>query len=277
MYRRTKTRHSLYRVATAPFRILPHFIILGSQRGGTTSLYRFLEQHPCMASSTRKECHYFDFNYARGLNWYRAYFPARWKVRRVLRESGRRLITGEASPYYLFHPHAPRRAAATVPGAKLIAILRNPVDRAYSHHQLMKKHGLEERSFEEAIDGETERIAPELAKMLADDTYYSYAHQNFSYLARGVYVDQLANWHAHFPREQLLVIRAEDLFKKPREVLPQVLEHVGLPPHDVEEFKRYHNAGYDPMDAATRQRLVAYFAPHNQRLTQYLGRDMNWQ
>ena len=118
MKRRVKkayTARHLWRLATAPVRTLPDFLIIGAQKSGTTFLYQLLVQHPHVKPAFVKEVHYFDLEYRKGVNWYRSHFPLQMR-------NSREYITGEASPYYLFHPHAPRRASAVVPDAKLVVL-----------------------------------------------------------------------------------------------------------------------------------------------------------
>ena len=114
-------------------RLMPDFIIIGAARCGTTNLYRNLTQHPYIVPAFRKEVHFFDHtsNFKNGVAWYRAHFPLLlYKHYKQVRKQD--IVTGEASPYYIFHPHAPKRAFEIVPQVKLIVMLRNPVDRAYS-------------------------------------------------------------------------------------------------------------------------------------------------
>ncbi|MEJ2557594.1 MAG: sulfotransferase domain-containing protein, partial [Anaerolineae bacterium] len=123
-----------YRLITRFMRVLPDFLIIGAQKCGTDSLFRYLGGHPCIKLASSKEAHYFDLKFDKGINWYRSHFPLipyKYSVKRLRKQD---LITGEATPYYLFHPHAPGRAAAIVPHVKLIVLLRNPADRAYSHY-----------------------------------------------------------------------------------------------------------------------------------------------
>src|SRR5262245_3882775 len=154
-----------YRSATSSLRLLPNFIIIGTQKGGTSSLYRYLMQHPLIKPSFMKDVHYFDLHFAEGDNWYRARFPLslyKYYLKQVKKQE---IITGEASPYYLPHPHVPKRAAALVPQAKLIILLRNPVERAYSHYNHALKHKQETLPFEEAIKAEENRLRGELDKL----------------------------------------------------------------------------------------------------------------
>src|SRR5437588_2037479 len=168
------TRNSLnassqtYRTMTNQVRLLPDFLIIGGQRCGTTSLYYYLINYPGISPACTKEVHFFDVNFEKGPGWYRAQFPT--VIGKSYAKYARKhsLITGEASPYYLFHPHAPRRISALIPKVKLIALLRNPVDRAFSQHWLEVQSGYETLSFKEAIESEQERLAGEWEKMLED-------------------------------------------------------------------------------------------------------------
>ncbi len=149
-----------YARPTAGLRLLPDYLIIGAQRAGTTSLHRYLIQHPGVRTTLRtKGVHFFDTGYGRGMSWYASRFPTRLTAWYVARRHGVELRTGEASPYYLFHPHVPGRVAEHLPQVKLIALLRDPVGRAYSHYQHEVARGFETLSFEEAIEAEAARLA----------------------------------------------------------------------------------------------------------------------
>ena len=126
--------------------VLPTFIICGTQRGGTTTLYHYLKEHPQICMSEKKEVHYFDLNYHKSLQWYESHFKdcQNKKVKTI----------GEASPFYMYLREVPERIDETLPDVKLIFILRNPVDRAYSHYWHEVKLGVEYLPFEEAIKRE---------------------------------------------------------------------------------------------------------------------------
>jgi len=247
---------------------LPDFIIIGTQKGGTTSTYRLLAKHPLVRRTDVNEVHYFDRNFGKGLEWYTSRFRGP--------EGG---LAGEKSPYYLYHPAAARRAARTVPEAKLIALLRNPVDRAYSHYRHSKRRGVEPLDdFEEAVAAEPERLRGEKERLLTDDSYVSYNHQHFSYLSRGVYVDQLEEWARFFDKDQMLVVASEDLYYRESEALQRILGFLGLQGWEPEVKRRRKPTGhkYPPMDLTLRQRLEEYFEPHNRRLYEYLEADLGW-
>jgi hypothetical protein len=265
-------RH-LWRLATAPVRTVPDFLIIGAQKCGTTFLYQLLVQHPRVKPAFVKEIHYFDLNFRKGNNWYRSYFPLQLRNTRTY-------ITGEASPYYLFHPHAAKRASMVVPDAKLIILLRNPVDRAYSHYQHQVKRvpekARETLTFEEAIEAE-ERILPsEVSKMLQDEYYQSPSHRTRSYLSRGIYIDQLLVWSSFFPRRRMFVLKSEDLFDDTTNALERVLDFLAIPYWTPEAYSIPNKREYTGVDPVVRQRLEEYYEPHNQRLYEYLGVDFGW-
>jgi len=171
----------------------------------------------------------------------------------------------------------PRRIWEAVPKVKLIALLRNPVDRAYSHYHHTVKKGQEPLSFEDAIEQEPERIRGEWERMVADEHYRGLRYGRYAYLARGLYMDQLKWFEAFFPKEQILVLKSEELSEHPAVTLEQVEDFLGLSRWQPTEFSRENTSDYaQPMQAATRKRLIEYFRPHNQRLYDYLGVDFGW-
>jgi hypothetical protein len=260
-----------YRRLTSPLRGLPSTLIIGAQRGGTTSLFNYLVRHPEVLPPLGKEVHYFDLHYARGVEWYRGCFP----YRRQLRGGA---ITLDASPYYLAHPLAPERAVRLLPEVKLIALLRNPIDRALSHYQHEVRHGHETLSFAEAIEREAERLAGEEERLQHDPNYYSFNHHRYSYTRRGLYLQQLLRWMKHFSRTQLLVLQSEGLFSDPAAATAKVHQFLGLRPHQLESYKPFYEGNYArQMPVDLRKRLATYFEPHNAELFQWLGKEFDWK
>jgi hypothetical protein len=252
---------------TARLRSTPEFLIVGAQRSGTTSLYRYLAKHPAVAPPVRKEIQYFSLNYPRGDGWYRTHFP--------MARRGR--VTFEATPYYLFHPAVARRAADTVPHAKVIALLRDPVTRAFSQWQHNASRGFDDLDFEPALDAEERRLAGEEERLEADAGYRSDRHRLWSYAARGEYAKQLERWLTHYPRSQILVLRSEDLYEQPAKTYGRVLAFLGLPPIELDTYPRYtRRTSTTEMSEAARQRLTARFEPHNQRLAALVGERVWW-
>lgn len=243
-------------------------------RCGTTALFSYLERHPLVRGpvTSRKEVHFFDANPSGSVMGYRLNFP----LRRVI-EHGRRAVVGESTPYYIFHPRVPERLHETIPHARLIVLLRNPVTRAFSHYRYEVSVGRESLSFEEAVAREPERLREAEEQLRNDPRVVSVKHADFSYLARGRYAEQLERYLRLFPREQLLVLQSEELYERPRAVYDRTLAFLELPEIDPGAF-RPHNVGTDrsAMPEATRHELTKYFAPHNERLFELLGVRYDW-
>jgi hypothetical protein len=253
---------------------LPDFLIIGAQKSGTTSLYDLLSQHPHVERAALKELNYFDRYFEKGIEWYRSQFPL------PKPNEERKLITGEATPDYLFYPDAAKRAAQVVPQARLIVLLRNPVDRAYSHYHHQIRKGRETLSFEEAIEAEQARLRGEIDKMPEDELPTSSNRKRFLYLSRGLYVDQLLRWSEFFAKDQMLVLKSEDFYKNTLQTLKVIQDYLGLPdwkpePSVLQMSPKRQNR-YPGINPATRRRLEEYFEPHNRRLYEYLGVDFGW-
>jgi hypothetical protein len=272
--RRLRTARFAARRATAASRLLPDWLCIGAQKAGTTSLYYYLIEHPDVAPAFAEEVHFFDHHWP-DVDWYRANFPL--ALRRSWRKlRGRGSAVGESTPYYLFHPAVAERVRQTVPDVRLLVLLRDPVDRAYSHYQHSVRRGRETLSFEEAIDAERERLAGEEDRLLRDPTAVSPVHQHASYVQRGHYEEQLRVWRRHFPAEQFYVESAESFQKETRRVFAEMLAFLGLRDWAPREFPRHNAWRYPPMAESTRARLVAYYRPHNEKLYALLGRDFGW-
>lgn len=257
-----------YRLFTADKRPLPDFLIIGAQKAGTTSLYEYLKAHPALQSNiTAKEVHFFDEQYGKGLAWYRSNFPKEKKG----------LLYYEASPYYLFHPLAPQRIAEAIPDVKLIALLRNPVDRAYSSYQHQVRAGRETLSFEEAMEQEPSRLQGEAEKITADPGYTSYNHRKFSYIERGKYIDQIKNWTRHFKKEQLLLLESESFWRDPDSTFREIFDFLGVEQAVIKTAKKHNTGNYkSKMDPDLRKRLSDLYRPYNEELFAYLGKQFDW-
>jgi hypothetical protein len=258
-----------YGRATASARPLPDFLIIGAQKAGTTALYAYLRRHPAITGPSWKEVSYFDRHYGRGEAWYRGNFPNRVRARGKL--------VGEASPSYIFHPLGPERVKALVPEARLVALVRHPVDRALSHYHHEVALGREPLRFEDALDAEEDRLRGEEERLAADPSYFSRAWWSHAYKSRGRYAEQLERWLAVFPREQLLILPSEDLGGEPERTHARVLDFLGAAPHRLDAYPRVYDRQYEAMSPETRERLAAEFEAPNRRLYELLGRDLGWR
>lgn len=241
----------------------PEFLVIGGMRCGTTSLFRFLVAHPDITPALGKELQYFTLHYRRGDRWYRGNFPDR----------GNRL-SFEASPYYLFDPAVPQRVAQTLPEVKLVALLRNPVDRAYSHYLHNRRRGVEPLPFGAAIQAEAARLdgAAQGRPSQSPARLYSYA-------SRGLYADQLQRWWTYFPPERLHIIRSEDLFTHPQPELDRLADFLGITRTRATAFERCGTTGSESASEMTptlRGQLEQRFTEPNQRLGLMLGWAQTW-
>jgi Sulfotransferase domain len=261
---------------TAGSRPLPDFLIVGAQRAGTTSLYRYLCAHPAVVPAVlEKGVHYFDMSPRRSVGWYRARFPTSSSRAKATREAGVPAITGEASPYYLFHPSVPARAHAVVPDARIIVMLRDPAVRAHSHHQHELERGFERLPFELAVEREALRLDMDPAA-IDEDSAAAFRHQHFSYLARGRYLEQLERWYAEYPPERVHVMISEEFFAEPERAFLAVQRFLGLPEHRLDQYEIHNARSYPAMPERTRRFLVEHFAEPNDALRRRLGIHPSW-
>jgi hypothetical protein len=271
----SRVKHALretvraYGTATAPARLLPDFLIIGAQKSATTSIYAYLRAHPDIAAPAKKELDFFDQHWTQGVRWYRGHFP--WALQR---RRNPRLLTGEASPSYIHHPQAPERAAALLPDARLVLLLRDPVDRALSHYNHERVLGREPLSFEDALAAEDGRLAGELERMAADPAHVSAAWRNHSYRTRGLYAEQLERWLAHYPRERFLILTMEEIAADTDGSFQEVLAHLGARPFTPRSFERRLVREYGGMAEETRAELEAFYRAPNERLFALIGRRL---
>lgn len=259
-------------------RMLPGFLIVGAQRCGTTSMYRALSQHPGVLKAVfHKGVHYFDTQYGHSMSWYRAHFPLMARARLIDRATGMEALTFESSPYYMFHPLAGERIARDLPGVKLLVLVRDPVERAYSAHAHEQARGFETESFDRALELESERLQGEVQRIIADPAYVSLSHQHHAYRERGKYSDQLSRLARLFGDDRIHVVDSGDFFSRPEPVYDAVLDFLGLPHRGYPRFDRHNSRPRSDMPPALRIALDQYFAPYDKRLADFLGRQPSWR
>jgi Sulfotransferase domain len=265
---------------TAAGRMTPSFLICGGQRCGTTSLYRALAAHPLVLKAVlHKGVHYFDTSYHRGMAWYRGHFPLQRTADKVGDRYGIPARTFESSPYYMYHPQAVARIARDLPFAKIVVLVRDPVERAYSQHAHEVARGYEqERDFGRALALEPARLHRQEERLAQDPDYYSFAHQHHAYRARGEYARYLGGMAQHLGRERIHVVESERFFADPEPAYDEVLDFLGLPNLGRPPFER-HNARprAADMDPGIRRDLSAHYAPHDEALATWLGRMPIWR
>ena len=270
-------------LATAADRPMPDFLVIGTKRGGTTSLFNYMVQHPGVLAlypqpRGRKSTDHWFANSGTSQRWYRSHFHTETYRRLRRARLGYRPQSFEASPYYVWDPRIPARVAAAAPATKSILLVRDPVQRAWSHYQERVQNGVEPLSFDEALALEDERLDGELAAMLADPTYHSTTWDWYSYRSRGEYLSQIQTWLEHFPRSQLLVLPSERLYSDTQGTFDRICEFLGLPPHRLPTTKPY-NATWRTKDApptSAATQLAAHYQSHNAALEAFLGEPLDW-
>jgi hypothetical protein len=269
-----------YGLLTARSRLLPSFLICGGQRCGSTSMYRALAWHPAVIKAVlHKGVHYFDISYGRGMRWYRGHFPLRRTADRQAAKIGVPVRTFESSPYYMYHPLAGDRIARDLPGVKLVVLVRDPVERAYSQHAHEVARGFEtETDFARALALEPERLRGEAERLVADPNAYSHAHQHHAYRARGEYVRHLRRLSALVGRDNLHVVDSGAFFAEPESVYDGVCDFLGLPRMGYPAFER-HNARPRPhaLGDAVHADLADHYAAYDAELESWLGRRLSWR
>ena len=246
------------RRTTSAARTLPGFVVIGGMRCGTSSFFDWIAKHPDVQQPSTKEIHFFDVHYARGEQWYRSHFP--------LRAQGG--TTFEATPSYLAHPDAARRAATVIPDARMIVILREPAERAWSHYRFRRSLGHETRSFEEAVNAELADPAP--------DSFENFRSAGqIPYLVAGRYAEQVERWNAAFGSDQILIIDADRMFTDPEAVLEQVEDFLGLRRVPL-GLRRLNVSPSSTANAAMLEQLHDYYREPNRELRDLTDEPIAW-
>ncbi|MDE5069556.1 MAG: sulfotransferase, partial [Trichodesmium sp. St4_bin8_1] len=243
----------------------PNFLVIGVKKGGTTSIYHYLIQHPQILPGIKKEIDFWSFYFHRGLDWYRAHFPS-------IPES-EKYLTGEASPSYFDAPDVPARLFHFFPRIKLIVLLRNPVDRTISNYYHEVRSQAESMSIEEVINSRLEKLNKISSSFVTEKDYWNYQGD---YIASSIYLDWLKKWLNIFPREQLLILPSEKFYSQPKTIMKQVFNFLGLSDYQIQNYPKLNYGSYAPISKSLRQKLNDYFQYHNQRLEEYLGIKFGW-
>jgi len=263
--------------ATASRRQLPSVILVGAQRAGTTSFFRALMSHPLIHSANyHKGVNYFDVNYHRDFSWYQGHFPTAAALRKRSRDVAGEPISFEASGYYMFHPCAAERMARHLPDVRILMMLRDPVERAYSAYKHELARGFETESFTRALELEDARLEGQAERMLADPDYQSFSHRHHAYVRRGQYAEQLLRLREHFPAEQIHVVDSESFFEQPETTYAGVLDFLDMPHLMPDRFDRWNGRPSAPMSEETRTALREHFSGHDRALAELLGREPAW-
>ncbi len=250
-------------------RPLPDVVILGAMRSGTTFLHAALQKHPQVAATKRKELHYLTMYWDKGLEYYRGQMPLRWPRWMYQLFLKKQPIVLDSTPYYLFHPEAPKRLRNVLGAPKCIVLLREPGARAWSHYYHMLTLGCEYLGFRDAVDQEPARSTFEAACPELDPA--ATGHMLYSYTARGFYADQLRHWWKYVPRERFLLMRSEDLFASPQAAFDTVCDFLDLRRMELPSGLPYNARSQSPLPEFMRTRLDDLYEAPNQDLFELTG------
>lgn len=215
----------------------PDFLIIGAQKAGTTSLYEYLRSHPeIWFPEGVKETHFFTYWGSSGYESEssRVYVTTeKEEYLDLFADAPLDCLAGEASPSYLYDSEAPKRIRTLVPNVSLIAILRDPVQRAYSNYLHAVRSGRESHSFADALEMESDRIQNGAPNML-------------HYRSKGLYGRQIARYVQHFGRDQLLVLLSEDLWENRLSTLQSILNFLDVDSDVTLDASEHHGASGVP-------------------------------
>ena len=262
-----------YSGISAPFRVLPNFLVIGVGRGGTTSLYEYLGQHNCITKSAYDEIGYFDDNFHLGINWYRSMFPTTFHKKKIIAKYGN-FLTFEVTPWYIRKPWITERIQDIVKNVKIIAVLRNPIDRTYSHYHLALRDNTISKSFDEIVDQDID-ILKKSSSLDRDKNYFNNVVQN-SFLARSFYAEQLEHWFKIFNKKNILTVSSESLSKNTQNTLNIIFSFLNLNHQNIPNLEKMNVGKYPPMSNTIHKKLFDYFYEYNEKLFDLIDERYDW-
>lgn len=259
------------RLATAKYRRLPDFMIIGAMKCGTSSLYSYITQHPKIIAARKKELHYFDWNYDKGTDWYKSNFP-------LQRKNNATKLTGEGTPMYMFCPVIAKRIHEQCPDIKLIVLLKNPVDRAISHYYHSLRSGREDTSIMDALLAEEDRTRESIERMSQGDCKWDKNLIWHTYKSRGLYLDQIEDYWQYFDQDQILILSTEQLTVTFDKEMAKVFSFLGVDSEFIVPDLRQKNVGQKKQEIKDDVTcyLKNYFLEPNERLFEAIGKDLGW-
>ena len=255
-------------------RVLPDFIVIGVGRGATTTLHHNLSKNPCVFSAAYDEIGFFDENYHLGQNWYRSLFPTKFVKNQSIKNHNH-FLSYEVTPSYIRKPWAARRIKQVLPKVKLIAILRNPVDRAYSHYNMGVNESNEQRSFEDIIKKDLTELEKFKSQNTKSDNYFKTIVEN-SFLARGFYAEQLKVWFEIFDKKQIHITTTENLALNPDKTFSKIFSFLEISDYKIPKLENKRKGNYLSMSQEMKIQLLNYFKPYNEELYELIGQKFNW-
>ena len=261
---------------TGFIRVLPDFLVIGAKRCGTTSLYRHLPEHQCISRSLRDNIGFFNDNYHLGINWYKSLFPTIF-YKKKMESKNKHCLFFDVTSGYMEEELTAKNVHEVNPNQKIIVILRNPVDRAYSHYHVNVKEKSEKRSFEDAVFEEMNRIKSERIIQNKNKNLRVFTPNNIHYLKKGFYALQLKSWFKIFPREQILVLSTEEFQEDQNLIYKKIFDFLNIPNMKIKSTEKMEKGNYIPMKHDTRNLLLDYFRQYNHELFEFINSEFDWK
>jgi len=261
---------------TGFIRVIPDFLVIGAKRCGTTSLYQHLSEHPCISRSPRDNIGFFNENYHLGINWYKSLFPTVF-YKKKMESKNKQCLFFDVTSTYMEEELTAKNVYEVNPNQKIIVILRNPVDRAYSHYHVNVKEKSEKRSFEDAIFEEMNRIKSERIIQNKNKNLRVFTPNNIHYLKKGFYALQLKSWFKIFPREQILVLSTEEFQEDQNIIYKKIFDFLNIPNMKIKSTEKMEKGNYIPMKHDTQNLLLDYFRQYNHELFELINSEFDWK
>ena len=258
---------------TGFIRVIPDFLVIGAKRCGTTSLYQHLPEHPCISKSPHDNMGFFNDNFHLGVNWYKSFFPTTFTRNKIKSKFGG-FLAFDVTTKYMEEESTANNVYQTKPNMKIIIILRNPVDRAYSQYHLSVRQTAERRSFEDVVEENMNRLNKESHEHYEIKPKFSVKEDN--YLKKGLYALQLRYWLKIFPRENILIVSTEEFESNQQIIYNKIFEFLNISKFEVKNTKKMEKGNYPPMKSETRNLLLEYFRPHNHELFELINMEFDW-
>jgi len=251
---------------TSSFRVLPDFLVIGAKRCGTTSLYEYLGQHPCIKKSSHDHIGFFDDNFHLGIGFYKSFFPTIFEKKFFEFKNGK-LLTNDVTSSYIQNSQTATKIFQTLPDKKIIVILRNPIDRAYSEYNLDLRANPDIQSFETIIQNEIDNM---------EDKNDGEVIQNKHYLKRGIYFDQLKPWFELFPKKNILILSTEKFGEDANNIFNIIFKFLNLENYNIKNSKRMQKGTYTKLNSKTREKLLKFYKLKNNQLYDLINEKFDW-
>ena len=269
--------NNYFRMFTSPIRLMPDVIIAGFHKTSTTSLHYYLIQHPNIGAPTRKEIGYFSTFFWRGESWYRSHFPTTFsKFFKSLKKQN--FIVLDSDPICSFHPLSPQRVKERLPKTKIIFVLRNPIDRAWSdYNQDIRKGHFPDISFQEKIKKDELSFQKRMEQFKNEKMLDGKKHTIYRpYLSISKYIIHINNWLEYFPKNQILFLTTDEIDLDLNKSLNKIFNFLEIPSKNISSIERQNVGKYPKMDPETRQQLIEFFKPYNKKLETLLEKSFHW-